>query len=124
MQKMLTAGLMLCLAACGQQPPSGNSMTGPENAGVTSQRPGDDGIYTFDVAKYPADIRPKLLAEAGESAACNSPFHDGPQTIAACDRLITIHRELESKGWCRGPDAVPVGDRQWMRCGPEATPQS
>jgi hypothetical protein len=124
MRKMLAAGFVLCLAGCSQRTPPDNSAAEPAKASATGQARRDDGMFTFDLTKYPAAIRPKLLAEAGERAACNTRFHAGPQTIAACDRLITIHRELEAKGWCRGPDAVQVANREWMRCGPQATPES
>lgn len=82
------------------------------------------GLFTFDLSRYPRDIRPKLLAEAAEGIACRDPDHSGPQTIAACDRLLAIHKELAEKGWCRGPISVPVDRRAWMRCGPDTSSPS
>ena len=82
------------------------------------------GLFTFDLSRYPRDIRPKLLAEAAEGIACRDTSHSGPQTIAACDRLLAIHKELSEKGWCRGPTSVPVDRRTWMRCGADTSPQT
>jgi hypothetical protein len=124
MTKLLVVGLILVLAGCSPGKSSDEAASQVGNADATSQPARDDGIYRFDFGKYPADIRPKLLAEVAEGAACNSKWHDGPQTIAACDRLVAIHREFEAKGWCRGPDAAQSADRRWMKCGPEATPQN
>jgi hypothetical protein len=124
MRKLISGGLVLALAACGAHGPSGKASTAPERVGATGTQSQAGAVYHFDFSKYPADIRPKLLAEAAERVACDSSLHDGPQTIAACDRLVAIHKELEAKGWCRGPDAVQPSNRDWMRCGPEATPES
>ena len=124
MTMLLAIGLVLVMAACSPRTPSDKAAPNFEKIGATGQQARDDGVYSFDVSKYPVDIRPKLLAEAAERAACNSTSHDGPQTIAACDRLVAIHRELETKGWCRGPDAAQPADRYWMNCGPDATPQN
>jgi hypothetical protein len=116
---------LLALSACGGHSSATTaSLFGPDLSGSADHHAGSSGVYTFDFSAYPADIRPKLLADAGEGMACRGTARDGPQTIAACDRLQTIHEELQSKGWCRGPDSAPPANRHWMSCGPEATPDS
>jgi hypothetical protein len=116
--------LALALAGCSGKSANSNALGAIfENSADSSASARPAGIFTFDLTRYPREIRPKLLAEAAEGIACSDPDRSGPQTIAACDRLLAIHKELETRGWCRGPTAMPVDRRTWMRCGREASPQ-
>jgi hypothetical protein len=127
MYRVVIVCSFLALAACGGKQDNLNrtaSLLGSAEPGALVQHSGNDGVYVFDFSAYPAYIRPKLLAEGAEKVACLGTARGGSQTIAACDRLQTIHDELETKGWCRGPDSAQPANRHWMNCGPRATPDS
>jgi hypothetical protein len=127
MRSVVLVFSLLALPACGGKQDTTNrttSLLGSVESGLLARHSDNDGNYEFDFSAYPADIRPKLLAEAAEAVACRRTARDGPQTIAACDRLQAIHEELETKGWCRGPNSAQPKNRHWMSCGPRATPDN
>lgn len=74
-------------------------------------------------AKYPVAIRPLLDREAKLNNACKGEG-DNPATQSACDRRDAADKQLNKLGWCWGPDAAIEADKRWMRCGPNASPES
>ncbi|MDR6850365.1 hypothetical protein [Sphingomonas sp. BE137] len=76
-----------------------------------------DGIYLFDVRKYPTAVQEQLVAIEAENGICRGHSGDDPTTIAACDRRDAMIAEVNKKGWCWGPDEAIEADRHWMRAG-------
>lgn len=47
---------------------------------------------------------------------CRGGSGDSPDTERYCDRRDVIYKEIESRGWCWGPDNASGADKSWIEC--------
>ncbi|KAF1003692.1 MAG: hypothetical protein GAK36_00200 [Pseudomonas sp.] len=60
---------------------------------------------------------PNLVGLYGSlNEACRGGSGDSPETQRYCDRRDEAYSEIESRGWCWGPDDAIGADKSWIAC--------
>jgi hypothetical protein len=117
MRKVLTVGAAALFATAAGKPPT----PVVPNAAITRLVEGDvDGVFALDVRRYPEAVRYLIVANEAEEQICNGG--NAGNASAACARRDAISKEIESRGFCWGPDEASEGEREWMRAGARCHP--
>lgn len=52
---------------------------------------------------------------------CRGGSGDKPETWKYCEQRDRMNRQIEAKGWCRGPDDAYGYQKHWVPCRPQST---
>ena len=74
-----------------------------------------DGTSARKGAKS-AKVQRLIEKEEAFNATCRGGSGDSPETMAACDKRDNVLKQIQSMGWCWGPDDAIEADKDWVRC--------
>ena len=74
--------------------------------------------------RYPAGVRDLIRRSEMENDHCRGFDPDIREIYRACNRRLTLHIELERRGWCWGQRAVKLhisANNHWLPCSEDPT---